>query len=189
MIIIMHCSLMLYCSIMGFLIWKDSRVWHFAPAPLPCSFDHFCGAGRGCKGVSGGPAILITIKSLVPVTHIGAFIGRRLSKGACAASPAPGTPQHQTFYHLHHHHHDNDHDHHHHKANAALRAVRPCGRDRGSRIQSGGYILGCSQHCLNVVKVLEGSFWVGTSWDCLVTGTIHTPHMNNHIQKSLSFKN
>ena len=175
---------------MDFLIWKDSRVWHFASqSPLPCSFDHFCGAGRGCKGASGGPVILITIKSLVPVTHIGAFIGRRLSKGACAASPAPGTPQHQTFYHLHHHHHDNDHGHHHHKANAALRAVRPSGRDLGSRIQSGGYILVCSQQCLNVVKVLEGSFWEGTSWDCLVTGTIHTPHMNNHIQKSLSFKN
>ena len=136
----------------------------FCPSSRHCPAVSAIFAGRGRKGVSGGPAILITIKSLVPVTHIGAFIGRRLSKGACAASPAPGTPQHQSFYHLRHHHHDNDHDHQHHKAKAALRAARPSRRDRGSRIQSGGYILGCSQHCLNVVKVLEGSFWEGTSY-------------------------
>ena len=136
----------------------------FCPSSRHCPAVSAIFAGRGRKGVSGGPAILITIKSLVPVTHIGAFIGRRLSKGACAASPAPGTPQHQSFYHLRHHHHDNDHDHQHHKAKAALRAARPSQRDRGSRIQSGGYILGCSQHCLNVVKVLEGSFWEGTSY-------------------------
>ena len=93
-----HCSVLSYCFIMAFLNWKDSRVSTlFCPANAP-SFYVF--AGRGRKGVSGGPAILITIKSLVPVTHIGAFIGRRLSKGACAASPAPGTPQHQSFYHL-----------------------------------------------------------------------------------------
>ena len=72
----------------------------FCPSSRHCPAVSAIFAGRGRKGVSGGPAILITIKSLVPVTHIGAFIGRRLSKGACAASPAPGTPQHQSFYHL-----------------------------------------------------------------------------------------
>ena len=183
---------MLYCSIMGFLIWKDSRVWHFAPAVATAlQFWPFLRGGAGLQGCFRGPCHSDHHQKFGPSdSYRRLYWSATLKRCLCGISCTwDASASNILSSSSHHHHHDNDPGHNHHKANAALRAVRPSGRDRGSRIQSGGYILGCSQHCLNVVKVLEGSFWEGTSWDCLVTGTIHTPHMNNHIQKSLSFKN
>ena len=42
-----HCSVLQYCSIIGFLYWKSLRIGPYFAPQLPWGFDHFCGTVRG----------------------------------------------------------------------------------------------------------------------------------------------
>ena len=42
-----HCSVLYYCSIIGYLYWNFLRIGPLFCPQLPRRFDNFCGAGRG----------------------------------------------------------------------------------------------------------------------------------------------